>query len=80
MTREEYLEQEINKMHMNFVGEKFNTKFKYIATDGNGGTYKDTIKAMTFKHAAMYLQVTYHSVISLERVYPKRKIKTPANK
>ena len=55
-------------MHFDFVGEKFNGKFKYKATDGNGGIYEDIIKAMTFKHAAMYLQKTYHSVLSLERV------------
>jgi ribosomal protein L13 len=69
MTRQEYLEKELHKMHFDFVGEKFNDKFKYKATDGNGGIYEDTIKAMTFKHAAMYLQKTYHSVLSLERVY-----------
>ncbi|PIZ52170.1 hypothetical protein COY27_01180 [Candidatus Woesearchaeota archaeon CG_4_10_14_0_2_um_filter_33_13] len=68
MTKEEYAEKEIHKLHFDFVGDKFNDKFKFTATDGNGGIYIDEIKAMTFKHAAMYLQKTYHSVLSLEYV------------
>ena len=68
MTRQEYVEQEINNMHFGFVGSKFNDTFKYRATDGNGGVYVDTINALTFKHAAMYLQKTFHSVLSLEKV------------
>lgn len=59
---------EINKMHYDYVGEQFKDEFSFKATDGNGGIYEDTIKAMTFKHAAMYLQKTYHSVLKLERI------------
>ena len=32
MKRQEYLERELHKMHFDFVGEKFNDKFKYKAT------------------------------------------------
>lgn len=66
--RTQEIENEINKMHYDYVGEQFKDEFSFKATDGNGGVYEDTIKAMTFKHAAMYLQKTYHSVLKLERI------------
>lgn len=66
MKRQEFLEREINKLHFDFVGDKFNNKFKFKATDGNGGVYIDTINALSFKYAAMYLQKCFHSVLSLE--------------
>lgn len=68
MKNKEYLEQELHKMHFDFVGDKFNDQFKYKVTDESGVVYEGVIKALSFKHAAMYLQKKYHSVLKLESI------------